>query len=110
MGADDAMKASTEHRIRIGGRVVDYRVVRSNKARKLRVRVGSDGIEVVQPILRNAPEVQKFLVANGRWVIEQIDRVERLRGSRRTLQSGDDHVLYRGELIRVRLETTKSRA
>ena len=43
------MQASTQHRIRLGGRCVDYRLVRSKAARKLRVRVGPDGVEVVQP-------------------------------------------------------------
>ena len=57
MGSAEAMNSSTEHRIRLGARVVDYRIVRSKAARRLRVRVGPDGVEVVQPISRNGQDV-----------------------------------------------------
>jgi predicted metal-dependent hydrolase len=91
--------------------VVDYRVVRSKTARKLRVRVGPNGVEVVQPISRNGKEVLDFLVANARWVIEQLGRAERLRRLRREgRRSAAGHILFRGESTRIRIETTTSRA
>ena len=34
----------------------------------------AEGVEVVQPISRNGEDVPEFLVANARWVIEQMDR------------------------------------
>ena len=104
------MKTSTQHRIRLGCREVDYRVVRSKAACKLRVRVGPDGVEVVQPISRNGEDVPEFLVANGRWVVEQIDRAERLRRARRLTRRAGGEILFRGEPTRVRVETTTSRA
>lgn len=104
------MKASTQYRIRLVGRVVDYRVSHSKAARKLRVRVGPDGVEVVQPISRNGEDVPEFLVANGRWVIEQIDRVERLRSARRPSPRASGEILFRGEPTQLRVEATKSRA
>ena len=58
------MKAATQHQIRLGGRRVDYRVVRSRAARKLRVRVGPNGVEVVQPAARNGEDVFAFLGRN----------------------------------------------
>ncbi len=64
------MKSSTRHRIRIVGRTIDYRLVRSKAARKLRVRVGPGGVEVVQPIARNGEDVPEFLVSNGCWIVE----------------------------------------
>jgi predicted metal-dependent hydrolase len=90
--------------------MVDYRLVRSKAASKLRVRVGPDGVEVVQPIARNGEDVPEFLVANGRWVVEQIDRAERLRHTRRTAQRARGEILFRGEPTRVHIETTISRA
>jgi predicted metal-dependent hydrolase len=104
------MKASSGHRIRLGGRTIDYRVVCSEVARKLRVRVGPDGVEVVQPASRNGEEVREFLAANGSWIIDQLERAERLRHVRRTKSYADGEILFRGEPIRLRIETTASRA
>jgi hypothetical protein len=104
------MKTSTQHRIRLGGRVVDYRVVRSKAARKLRVRVGPDGVEVVQPAARKLEDVSEFLLANGHWVVEEIDRTARLRRARRPVGRAAGEMMFRGEPTRVRIETTTSRA
>lgn len=104
------MKSSTQERIRLGSRMVDYRVVRSKAARKLRVRVGPDGVEVVQPISRNGQDVTEFLAANGHWVVEQLDRAKRLRGLRRAPCRATGEILFRGEPTRVRIEATASRA
>ena len=104
------MKSSTQHRIQIGGRLVDYRMVRSKAARKLRVRIGPNGVEVVQPVTRNRGEVSEFLATNGRWILDQLDRTERLRGVRRTVRRPAGEILFRGEPTQLRIETTGSRA
>lgn len=104
------MKASTEHRIRLGGRTIDYRLVRSTAARKLRVRVGPGGVEVVQPISRDGDEVPAFLAANGRWIVDQLKRAERLSRVRRPARRVGGEILFRGELTRIHIETTPSRA
>lgn len=61
------MRSATQHQIRLGDRVIEYRVVRSKVARKLRVRVGPDGVEVVQPASRSREEVPAFLATNELW-------------------------------------------
>jgi predicted metal-dependent hydrolase len=104
------MKTSSQHQIRLGGRMVDYRLVESKAARKLRVRVGPDGVEVVHPASRNGEEACEFLVANGCWVLDQLDRAERLRRVRRPVQCVAGQILFRGEPTRVRVETTLSRS
>ncbi len=104
------MQASTQHRIRLGGRLIDYRLVRSRGARRLRVRVGPNGVEVVQPTTRNGEEVSEFLAANGSWILDQLERAERLRGVRRPVRRAVGEILFRGETSRVRVETTQSRA
>jgi predicted metal-dependent hydrolase len=106
----DAMKAATQHQIRLGGRRVDYRVVRSRSARKLRLRVGPNGIEVVQPVARNSEDISAFLGRNEAWILDQLQRVERLRGVRRSAQRRVGEILFRGEPTRVRVETTETRA
>lgn len=104
------MQTATQHRIRLGERVVDYRLIPSKAAHKLRVRVGPGGVDVMQPMGRNRDEVSKFLVANERWVLEQLDRAARLRSVRRPIHRPVGQILLHGEPTRVRVETTWSRA
>jgi len=104
------MKAATQHQIRLGGRRVDYRVVRSRTARKLRVRVGPNGVEVVQPAARNGEDVSAFLDRNEAWIRDQLQRVERLRSVRRPAQRRVGEILFRGEPTQVRVEATETRA
>src|SRR5436853_1299137 len=104
------MKAATRHQIQLGGRRIDYHVVRSKAARKLRVRVGPAGVEVVQPAARSGEEVSAFLDRNGAWILVQLERAERLRGMRRPTQRPVGEILFRGESTRLRIETTKPRA
>jgi predicted metal-dependent hydrolase len=72
------MQTSTQHRIRIGGRLVNYNLVHSKAARKLRVRVGPSGVEVIQPSTHNDEEASDFLVANGSWILDHLNRAKRL--------------------------------
>lgn len=104
------MRAVTEHQIEMGGQQIDYRVVQSAAARKLRVRVGLDGVEVLQPAGRRDEEVAAFLECNASWVLSQLQRVERLRKLRRYEHKAVGEMLFRGESTKVRVETTETRA
>jgi predicted metal-dependent hydrolase len=106
MECADAMRPATQHRIQLGGRRVDYRMVRSKAARKLRLRIGPNGVEVVQPAERNGEDVLAFLVRNGAWILDQLRRVARLRDVRRPEQHRAGEILFRGERTRLRIETT----
>jgi predicted metal-dependent hydrolase len=110
MGRANTVQPSTRHRVQVGGRIVDYRLVRSKTARKLRVRVGPNGVEVVQPAARNGEEITQFLAENADWIVDQLDRADRLRSVRRTAHRPIGEILYRGEPTRVRIEATSSRA
>src|SRR5947208_8144949 len=103
------MKSSTQHRIQLGSRLVEYQLVRSKTARKLRVRVGPNGVEVIQPSTRNGEEAAAFLAANGSWLLDQLEHAERIRRIRRTVRHPVGEILFRGELTRVRIEETQSR-
>jgi predicted metal-dependent hydrolase len=91
------MSAASTCSIEIGGRRVDFRLVSSKSARRLRVRVGVSGIEVVQPAMREAEEVTSFLRSNEAWIIEQLERVERFRAVRRPRKTRSAEILYKGE-------------
>src|SRR2546425_2847346 len=103
------MKAAT-HQIQLSGRRVAYRVVRSNAARKLRLRVGPNGVVVVQPADRKSEDVAAFLDLNAAWILAQLKRVERLRGLRRSEQRRVGEILFRGVPTHVRVEATATRA
>jgi predicted metal-dependent hydrolase len=83
MGKGSTMKAVTLHSITVAGRQVDYRLIHSTKAKKLRIRVGVSGVDVIQPKERNGEQVSDFLEANGNWIVDQLDRIERFRTIRR---------------------------
>lgn len=104
------MKPATRHQIQLGGRRLDYDVIRSKTAQKLRIRVGPRGIEVVLPDARSSKEVTGFLAAHAAWVLEQLARVERLRNVRRPARHAAGEILFRGEPTLVRIETKATRA
>lgn len=104
-----AMKAPKPQSIELRGQKVEYRVVASKTAGKLRVRVGLDGVEVVQPAARNGDEVGAFLRANEKWVLGQIERVESSRGVRWSAKEPRGQLLYRGEMTPVRVEEVLGR-
>ncbi len=104
------MKEATYHEIRLGGRRIEYRVVRSKTAQKLRLRVGPDGVEIVQPAGRDGDHVAAFLGQNETWILNQLQRVEGLRGMRRPEQRRAGEILFRGELTGVRIESEQTRA
>lgn len=93
----------------MAGRRVEYRIVRSRRARKLRLRVGPNGVEVTQPARCTTKDVIGFLDTNASWILKQLQRVERLRGAWRREQQHDG-ILFRGEPTRVRVQSRPARA
>jgi predicted metal-dependent hydrolase len=104
------MKAAKEHQLQLAGRELTYRLRSSTTARRLRVRVGPNGIEVVQPAGRKSEDVVIFLNRSEKWIIDQLERVERIRGVRRPERRSAGEIPFLGKLTKVRVETTKSRA
>jgi hypothetical protein len=103
------MKTTTLHHVQIGSRRLDYRVFRSTAAKKLRIRVRPDGVEVVQPEKRNGEDVSAFVERNKRWILDQVRRMERLRHVRRPEIRKAGEILFRGTATRVRVEAARSR-
>lgn len=98
------MKTGTQASITLAGRKVDYRIIRSRTAKKLRVRVGPNGVEVLQPAARAIGDVCGFLHANGDWICGQLARVASLRGERKAGRCRAGELLYRGEPTPVHVE------
>jgi predicted metal-dependent hydrolase len=68
------------------------------------VRVGLAGVEVVQPDVRDAGDVEAFLVANEKWIVGQLARIERFRSVRKPQRNGTGKILYRGSPTPVCVE------
>jgi len=98
------MKAATLDSINLGGRQLDFRLIPSSTAQKLRVRVGLAGIEVVQPKKRKAEEVKEFLFSHQEWILNQLERVDRFRSVRKPQCGSVGEMLYRGVPTRVQVE------
>lgn len=92
----ERMNAVEPKHISLGGRRVNFRLVHSRAARRLRVRVGLNGIDVIQPRGREDEEVGTFLRANERWILAQLERTTRLLTIRRPDLSRISAILFRG--------------
>lgn len=104
------MTAVGEYQIQLHGRQVTYRLRSSTTARKLRVRVGPNGVEVVHPAARESEDIAVFLDRSKKWIIDQLQRVERMRSIRRPERRSVGEIPFLGKLTKVRVETTKTRA
>jgi predicted metal-dependent hydrolase len=97
-------------RISLAGRSVEFHVIPSKSATKLRVRVGITGVEVIRPEDRDVAAVSGFLRENATWVLSQLDRIERFHGIRRPKQRAVGRILYRGESVPVHVQEDPERA
>jgi predicted metal-dependent hydrolase len=99
----------TSDSISLAGRQVEFRLIPSRFATKLRVRVGVAGVEVIRPEARGEAEVSDFLRTNAAWIVSQLERVEGFRSIRRPRQSETGQILFRGEPTPVSIEEESSR-
>ncbi len=87
----------TIHVIELGSHRVEYRIQFSRSATRCRIKVRSDGVEVVLPKGTEEARAESFLRENETWVLDQIAFLDRM-GSVRTKSEGNGHsVLLRGE-------------
>ena len=98
------IQGSSRQRIELDGWKIDYRLVQSKSARKMRVRVGIDGVEVVQPEGKNFLEIEMFLQTSRDWIMNQLERVERLRLVRKPLFKNEGAILFRGVMTPIKVE------
>ena len=75
--------------------------MQSNGAQKLRVRIGPRGVEVLRPRNRSSKDVKEFLLANQKWIVDQLTRVENLKLVRRPTRLGSEEFIFRGKPICV---------
>jgi predicted metal-dependent hydrolase len=103
MAPAEAIHATALPALVLDGQAVPCRLVPSKAARKLRIRVRPDEVEVVLPEGREPHEAVAFLEANHAWVIGQLSRARRLQSARRPDTRLPGQVLFRGEPVPVRV-------
>ncbi len=93
--------------IELGGKPVPYSVRLSPSSVRRRIRVSPNGIEVVIPRGGKAESASEFLQKNERWVLEQLEFVERSSGIIRD-QPRSRSLLVRGSERTVRVVAEKT--
>ncbi len=93
-------------RITINGRAVDYRVRPTDTQSRMRIRVGIGGVEVLQPISREPNDVKAFVRTHGEWVLDQLDRADRLRHALRVSQTPVGAILLGGNPTPIEVDET----
>lgn len=91
------------HRILVDGQEVEWQLVRSPTAKKLRIKVGPDGVKVVLPDGRDSREAAAFVADNRDWVAEQLERTRKLLAARRSEKRTDGLIAFRGNKVAVRV-------
>lgn len=97
----EAIRACALQTILLDGQEVECRFVRSKAAKKLRIKVKPDGIDVVVPEGRDSQEAVAFVSENVEWVAEQLERARQLRAVRRPEKRMNGQILFRGEPVPV---------
>lgn len=103
------MKNGIQRTIKLNGRQVDYCLICSKTAHRLRIRVGVGGVEVIQPTARSTEDLDNFLKLNQDWIIRQIDRATRIGSVRKIAAKKKDEILLRGVLTPVHVEKVRRR-
>lgn len=103
MALADASRGGELQRLLLNGQEVEWRLMRSPTAKKLRIKVGPDGIKVVLPEGRDIHEAVAFITANRAWVAEQLERTRKLLAARRPKKPIDGHIAFRGKDVAVRV-------
>lgn len=97
--------------ITIGTRDIQYDVRESTRARRKRIEVTPDGVDVVVPAGSDPAEVQAFVESRRRWLVDKTDEIReevaRLRArTPEGLHSGAK-ILFRDRYLRLRVESAE---
>jgi len=95
--------------ILLSGRKVEYSVKPSRTAKKLRIRIGPHGVQVVRPAARPDEDVTRFLHHNRDWILRQLDRADTLQAVIKSPSRDHRAILFRGGLTPVRVSRSLSK-
>lgn len=101
------MTESVEAVITIAGRRVPYRLVRSKRARRLRVTVKEGRVTVTLPRGVQKGEAERMLQQHAVWLFKHLDEPVRRKKPAQTLPA--DVILLRGEAFHIQVEEEPGR-
>lgn len=91
----------------IGGRRMPYRVVYSQRARRLRITVSGNQVTVTLPAGVHLREAEKMLREHSTWLVSQLERSARSKTSAKGLPP--DVLLLRGDAKKIEIHEEKGR-
>lgn len=94
--------------ILLDGQKVDYQLVRSKTAKKLRIKLKPSGIQIVVPIDREDKEAIAFLVEKRTWVLDQQARADQLRALRLPDKQTPGKLQFLGEPVPISLNQSNT--
>lgn len=97
------IRTAEPHRFLLDGQEIEWRLLRSQTAKKLRIKVGLDGVVVVLPEARDARDALAFVSDQRAWVVEQLTRIRKLQTLRRPPARGEEHIQFRGDRVPVQV-------
>ncbi|MDR1854644.1 MAG: M48 family metallopeptidase [Azoarcus sp.] len=103
MALVELARTDAPHCLLLNGQEVEWRLVHSSAAKRLRIKVGPDGVKVVLPEGRDSREAAAFVADNRGWVAEQLERTRRLLAARRPANRADGRIAFRGNEVAVRI-------
>jgi predicted metal-dependent hydrolase len=104
------MQPAATNIIHLSGRKVEYQVKRSKTARRLRVRVGLRGIQVIRPSARPDDDVTAFLNQNQDWILRALDGAGQLQTVVKQLNNDRRTILFRGQVTTIYIANSLSKA
>jgi predicted metal-dependent hydrolase len=89
----------------VGSTAISYRLRRSARARRLRLTVRPDGVEVVAPVRLREPEILQFVEQHRHWLLERVSRLRRALAAHPGQQGFADggRLPYRGRPVELRI-------
>jgi predicted metal-dependent hydrolase len=103
------MRSAATSTIQLSDRKVEYQVKPSRTAKKLRVRVGPHGVQVVRPTARPDDDIPPFLRRNEDWLLRELDRAEALLPVIKAPRHGHRTILFRGNVTPIRVARSISK-
>jgi predicted metal-dependent hydrolase len=56
----------------LAGQEIEYELISSRKARKMRIEIGVDGLKVVKPVFVPFIIIEQFIKSRGAWIIKNL--------------------------------------
>jgi predicted metal-dependent hydrolase len=91
----------TSEKLRFRDQDIACKLSPSKTAKRLRIRVSRDSVEVVLPLTRSRADGLDFLKRHTAWVTDQLDRARRMASMRRPEHRPRGHILFRGQVTPV---------